>query len=151
MLRYYTCLRYSTHPKSAASIQRLSFKAKLVQSTAASIPLKEIVQSLKECPTIFCNMSDTLSKKYCIHLRTFFRGKTLSMYYYCIYWRILRHRNNTLFYKYCIQWPLRRILPHWPHLFYAMCPVSGTLWITYCIQWRTFFTGKILLMSCSIY
>jgi hypothetical protein len=35
------------------------------------------------CSTIFCNMSDTLSKD-CIHLRTFFTAKTLSKYY-CIY------------------------------------------------------------------
>ena len=40
-------------------------------------------------------MSDTLSKEYCIHLRTFFTGKTLSKYYYCIYWCILLHRNST--------------------------------------------------------
>ena len=58
-------------------------------------------------------MSDTLSKEHCIHLRTFFRGKTLSKHYYCIYWRILRHRNSTFFYN----------MPHWPQLFYAMCPV----------------------------
>ena len=58
-------------------------------------------------------MSDTLSKEHCIHLRTFFRGKTLSKHYCCIYWRILRHRNSTFFYN----------MPHWPQLFYAMCPV----------------------------
>ena len=58
-------------------------------------------------------MSDTLSKEYCIHLRTFFTGKTLSKYNYCIYWRILLHRNSTFFYN----------MPHWPQLFCAMCPV----------------------------
>ena len=44
-------------------------------------------------------MSDTLSKEYWIHLRTFFTGKTLSKYNYCIYWRILLHRNSTFFYN----------------------------------------------------
>ena len=77
------------------------------------------------CSTIFCNMSDTLSKD-CIHLRTFFTAKTLSKYY-CIYWRILRHRNSTFFYN----------MPHWPQL---LCNVSGTLWIKYCITYQTITT-----------
>ena len=77
------------------------------------IALKEIIQSLKTCSTILRNMSDTLSKEYCIHLRTFFTDKTLSKYYYCIYWCILLHRNSTFFYN----------MPHWPQLFHAMCPV----------------------------
>ena len=77
------------------------------------------------CSTIFCNMSDTLSKD-CIHLRTFFTAKTLSKYY-CIYWRILRHRNSTFFYN----------MPHWPQL---LRNVSGTLWIKYCITYQTITT-----------
>ena len=85
MLRYNMCLRIQhTHQKSAVSIHRFSFKAKLVQSTTASIPLKEIVQSLKNAPPFYAiciNMSDILSKEYCIHLKIFFRGKTLSKYY----------------------------------------------------------------------
>ena len=97
------------------------------------------MQSLKKtCSTILCNMSDTLSKEYCVHSRTFFAGKTLSKYYYCIYWCILLHWN-TFFYN----------MPHWPQLCYAMCPVlfeSNTA-----SNERTFFTGKILSKSCSIY
>ena len=79
------------------------------------IALKEIIQSLKTCSTILRNMSDTLSKEYCIHLRTFFTDKTLSKYYYCIYWCILLHRNSTFFYN--MPWPQLF------YLFYAMCPV----------------------------
>jgi len=63
MLRY--CMfekneKYNAHQNSAASIQGLSLKATLVQSTTASIYLRETIQSLKECPAILCNVSDTL-------------------------------------------------------------------------------------------
>ena len=86
MLRYYMCLRIQ-HTSKECCVH--SFKAKLVQSTTASIYYKEIVQSLKRMPHHFmqCVRYSTLSKEYCIPLGTFVTvtGKTLSKYC-CIYW-----------------------------------------------------------------
>ena len=64
MLRYCTCLRIQHTSKECCVHSKTFFQGK----TGSSIPLKEIVRFLKECPTISCNMSDALSKEYCIHV-----------------------------------------------------------------------------------
>ena len=65
---YYICLRIQHISKEGFAHSKAFFQGKTCLSTTACIPLNEIVQSSKECPTIFCNMSETLSKEYCIIL-----------------------------------------------------------------------------------
>ena len=50
-------------------------------------------------PPNLIHVSDTLSKEYCIHSRTFFETKTFPEYY-CIYWSILLQSNITFSKKY---------------------------------------------------
>ena len=58
---YYICLRIQHSSKKCCVHSKSFFQGKTCSSTTACILLNEIVQPSQECPTMFCNMSETLS------------------------------------------------------------------------------------------